>query len=143
MLQTGSIEFALVEKQVFEGLKTGSAVLKELNNEMKVEDVERLMDDTADAVAYQQEVSDLLSSKITEEDEEEIERELELLAEAERTETSDSVLGKLPMVPTAEPPKVEDKGWRFVCYSGTFLNHIPVPATAEQEARKTEDLLAS
>lgn len=36
-----------------EGLSNGNAVLKEIHNEMSLEDVERLMDDTADAIAYQ------------------------------------------------------------------------------------------
>lgn len=49
-----SIEFSLVEKDVLFGIKQGSAVLKQLNSEMKVEDVEKLMSDTADGVAYQQ-----------------------------------------------------------------------------------------
>jgi len=36
------------------GLQQGSAVLKEINKEMSLESVEKLMDDTADAIAYQQ-----------------------------------------------------------------------------------------
>ena len=35
------------------GLKQGNAVLKELHKEMNVESVEKLMSETADAVAYQ------------------------------------------------------------------------------------------
>ncbi|KAI9027837.1 Snf7-domain-containing protein [Hyaloraphidium curvatum] len=126
---TSSIEFALVEKQVVEGLKTGSAVLKELNNEMKIEDVERLMDDTADAIAYQQEVSDLLSSKITAEDEEEIERELDMLVAEEEREAASGQLDKLPEVPTAPLPDVGDK--------------VPTPAKAKEKSRKKEDLVAA
>lgn len=48
-----SIEFAQVEAQVFAGLKTGNQILKELQEEIKIEDVEKLMDDTAEAIAYQ------------------------------------------------------------------------------------------
>jgi len=36
------------------GLQQGSAVLKEINKEMSLEAVEKLMDDTADAIAYQE-----------------------------------------------------------------------------------------
>jgi charged multivesicular body protein 6 len=142
-----------VEKQVVEGLKQGTAVLKELNNEMKIEDVERLMEDTADAVAYQQEVSDLLSSKITEEDEEEIELELEKLHEEEAKEKMGDQLGKLPEVPTTELPKIEDKGMRdggFVILIGTDIcwglsvETGKVPGKASKEStRKKEDLVAA
>jgi charged multivesicular body protein 6 len=43
----------LVEKQVLEGLKNGNSVLKEIHKETSIEAVEKLMDDTADAIAYQ------------------------------------------------------------------------------------------
>jgi charged multivesicular body protein 6 len=43
-----------VEKDVVFGLQQGSAVLKEINKEMSLESVDKLMDDTADAIAYQQ-----------------------------------------------------------------------------------------
>lgn len=51
--QTHSIEYALVEKQILEGLKHGNDVLNEIHKETSVEAVEKLMDDTADAIAYQ------------------------------------------------------------------------------------------
>lgn len=52
-IQVTSIEFSLVEKSVFEGLKQGSSVLKELQKEMSLEAVERLMEQSAEGVAYQ------------------------------------------------------------------------------------------
>jgi len=73
----GSIDFAIIQKDVYYGLQQGTAVLKAINDEMKVEDVERLMDNTTDAIAYQQEISDLLGSQISNADAEEVERELE------------------------------------------------------------------
>lgn len=48
------IEFSLVEKDVLYGLKQGNSVLTQLNKEMSVENVEKLMSETAEAVAYQQ-----------------------------------------------------------------------------------------
>jgi charged multivesicular body protein 6 len=48
-----SIEFALVEQEFLKGLKQGNDVLNQLNKEMRIEDVEKLMDETADAIAYQ------------------------------------------------------------------------------------------
>jgi len=48
------VEFAVVEKKVFDGLKTGSEVLKQIQKEMSIEAVEELMSDTREAVEYQQ-----------------------------------------------------------------------------------------
>jgi len=61
--QIDSIEFAQIEVKVFEGLKEGTKVthnyvpfsfisiqvLKELNDQMKIEDVEKLMEEAAEA----------------------------------------------------------------------------------------------
>ena len=53
LYQCSTIEYKLVEQQVLDGIKTGNQVLQKLNEQMKVEDVERLMGETADAIAYQ------------------------------------------------------------------------------------------
>ena len=52
---TSSVEFALVQKDVVFGLQQGTRVLQEIHKEMGgIEHVEKLMGETADAVAYQQ-----------------------------------------------------------------------------------------
>ncbi len=51
---TSSVEFALVQKDVVFGLKEGTRVLKEIQKEMGgVEEVEKLMGENAEAIAYQ------------------------------------------------------------------------------------------
>ncbi|KAH8811773.1 Snf7-domain-containing protein [Xylogone sp. PMI_703] len=92
---TSSVEFALVQKDVVFGLQQGTKVLQEIHREMGgIEHVEKLMGETADAIAYQQEVSDMLGGRISNQDEDEVEDELQAL-EAE-------VLGTpLPEVPNA------------------------------------------
>jgi charged multivesicular body protein 6 len=51
---TGSVEFALVQKDVLFGLQQGTRVLQEIHKEMGgLEHVEKLMGQTADAIAYQ------------------------------------------------------------------------------------------
>ncbi|KAF9324824.1 Vacuolar protein sorting-associated protein 20 [Podila minutissima] len=97
---TFSIEQALVEKQVFEGLAAGNQVLKELQKEMSLSDVEKLMDETADAIAYQNEIDELLSTRLSEAEVEDIERELDALVEAE-------MAAKLPAVPAPSAREVE------------------------------------
>lgn len=94
---TNSVEFALVEKDVVYGLKQGNKVLTEINKEMSLESVEQLMDETKGAIAYQNEVSDMLASRITNADEEDV---LEELAALERQ--------ALPKVPSEPLPEVAD-----------------------------------
>lgn len=48
-----NIEFALVEKDVIFGLQQGNSVLKQLHSEMTLENVEKLMGETQEAIAYQ------------------------------------------------------------------------------------------
>ena len=52
---TRSVEFALIQKDVVYGLRQGTRVLQEIHGEMGgLDHVEKLMGDTAEAVAYQQ-----------------------------------------------------------------------------------------
>ncbi|GAA5873693.1 hypothetical protein JCM16303_002558 [Sporobolomyces ruberrimus] len=91
------IEFSLVEKDVLFGLQQGNEVLKQLNKELDINKVEKLMDETREGIAYQEEVSALLSSRISAQDEEEVLAELAALQEAE-------VGDKLPQVPVTTLP---------------------------------------
>ncbi|CAG8446832.1 5264_t:CDS:2 [Ambispora gerdemannii] len=98
---TQSIEFAVVQKEVLAGLSRGNEILNELNKETSLEKVEALMEDTADAIAYQNEIEELLSSKITDEDEEEIQKELQKIEEEQIQQRLN-----LPSVPTNDLPVV-------------------------------------
>ncbi|KAG2194658.1 hypothetical protein INT47_002342 [Mucor saturninus] len=97
---THSIEYALVEKEILEGLKSGNAVLNEIHKETSVEAVEKLMDDTAEAIAYQNEIDEMLTGLMTSEDEEEIMKELDELREQELS-------AELPDVPNNKLPEVD------------------------------------
>ncbi len=51
---TSSVEFAQIQKSVVFGLQQGTKVLREIHEEMGgIEKVEKLMGETADAIAYQ------------------------------------------------------------------------------------------
>lgn len=52
--QVATIEFSLVEVSVLHGLKQGNEVLKEIHKEMNIQTVEKLLDETYEAQAYQQ-----------------------------------------------------------------------------------------
>ncbi|KAI0187172.1 Snf7-domain-containing protein [Xylaria flabelliformis] len=93
-----NVEFALIQKDIVYGLQQGTAVLKEIHAEMGgIDHVEKLMGETADAIAYQKEVSDMLGERITNQDEEEVEDELAAL------ERETNGLGPLPAVPNTTP----------------------------------------
>jgi charged multivesicular body protein 6 len=94
---TNDVEFALVQRDVLFGLQQGTNVLKEIHKEMGgIEGVERLLGESADAQAYQKEVSEMLSGRMTNQDEDEVEDELEALAK----EVNGVV--ELPDAPTQE-----------------------------------------
>jgi charged multivesicular body protein 6 len=105
-----NIEFSQIEVSVMHGLAQGNAVLKEIHKEMTVESVEKLMEDTAEAQAYQREVDEALQSRMTAEDEEAVSAEL-LLLEREALQVSGkeieapdaAKLDGLPSAPNQQP----------------------------------------
>lgn len=116
---TSNVEFALIQKDVVFGLQQGTKVLKEIHAEMGgIEHVEKLMGETADAIAYQevsslfliamqlltplQEVSEMLGGRISNHDEEEVEDELAAL----EAEMAGEEL-ELPSVPITQRPVAE------------------------------------
>ncbi|KAG5951976.1 hypothetical protein E4U53_001926 [Claviceps sorghi] len=97
---TANVEFALIQKDVVFGLQQGTKVLKEIHAEMGgLENVEKLMGETAEAIAYQQEVSEMLGGQISNQDEEDVEEELAAL-QAELAGPGH----ELPSVPVAQVP---------------------------------------
>ncbi|KAH3765531.1 snf7 family protein [Pelomyxa schiedti] len=92
-----SVEFAVMEKQVFDGLKAGNEVLKALNNEMSVEQVETLMEETAEAIEYQNQIDELLAGQLTSADNVAIEEELDAM----------EVALSMPSVPETDLKKVK------------------------------------
>lgn len=77
------IEFAQVEQQVLNGLKTGNAALKKVHEILSIDEVEQIMDETKESIERQQELDALLSGALTEDDEDAVMAELDALVEAE------------------------------------------------------------
>ncbi|KAK0740981.1 vacuolar protein sorting-associated protein 20-like protein [Schizothecium vesticola] len=101
---TSNVEFALIQKDVVFGLQQGTRVLREIHAEMGgIEHVEKLMGDTADAIAYQREVNEMLAGQISNQDEDEVEDELAAL-EAE-VNGGAKVQQPLPSVPDTQLPE--------------------------------------
>jgi charged multivesicular body protein 6 len=97
---THDVEFALVQKSVVFGLQEGTRVLKEIQKEMGgIEHVEKLMEDTAEAVQYQNEVSEMLGGLMTNAEEDEVEDELEAMEREMGVKEPET---KLPTAPDGE-----------------------------------------
>ncbi|KAJ5946720.1 SNF7 family protein [Penicillium verhagenii] len=101
------VEFSLVQKDVLFGLQQGTEVLQAINKDMGgIEGVERLMGETEEARAYQEEISQMLEGNLTNQDEDDVEEELEAL----RRETQINVAPELPNAPNnilSTPEEVE------------------------------------
>lgn len=104
--QTSTIEFSLVQKDVLYGLRQGNQVLKEIHKEMSLESVEKLMEETADGIAYQREISNMLAGRMSNEEEDEAEDEL---AQMEREERMKSMQAQLPSAPQETPVSKEQE----------------------------------
>ncbi|KEI39932.1 uncharacterized protein L969DRAFT_86532 [Mixia osmundae IAM 14324] len=113
-----SIEYSLIEKSVLFGLEQGNAVLKEIHKEMNIESVEKLMGETADAIAYQNEIDEMLSSTMSAADEEAVQAELAALQAEQIGQAAPALPSapqgelrrpiELPGVPTAVPAEVQE-----------------------------------
>ncbi|KAF2859475.1 SNF7 family protein [Piedraia hortae CBS 480.64] len=99
------VEFALVQKDVVFGLQQGTAVLKAIQREMGgLEKIGLIMGESEEAKGYQQadffggekEVSEMLAGRISRQDEDEVEDELDAL------EREVSGVGVMPSVPDKE-----------------------------------------
>merc|ERR1712141_852044 len=97
------LEFAQVEKQIVDGLKVGNEALKKANEMFSIEEIEQIMDDTAEAIEKQKQIDDLLSGQLTQEDEDDVLKELDDLVAA------DENISELPEVPSTEPTPIAGK----------------------------------
>jgi charged multivesicular body protein 6 len=109
-LQTlvNDLEFAQVEQQVVNGLKTGNEALKKANEMLSITEIEQIMDDTAEAIEKQKEIDLLISGQLSAEDEDDVLAELDELVAAEANEAEVEKDITLPEVPTEEPASTEN-----------------------------------
>uniref|UniRef100_A0A8C4GT49 Charged multivesicular body protein 6 n=1 Tax=Dicentrarchus labrax TaxID=13489 RepID=A0A8C4GT49_DICLA len=75
------LEFAQIERKVIDGLKVGNECLKKMHEVMSVEEVERIMDETQDAIEYQRQIDEMLAGSLSQEDEDAVLAELEAITQ--------------------------------------------------------------
>ncbi|TCD69947.1 Vacuolar protein sorting-associated protein 20 [Steccherinum ochraceum] len=122
-----TIEFSLVEVSVLHGLKQGNEVLKEIHKEMNIQDVEKLLDETAEARAYQREIDEMLANNLTAEDEDAVQAELQQL-QKEMLGDVEAEAPKLPSVPTKKPVSAVPETDEIVTETSNDRERIPIPA---------------
>jgi len=126
-----NIEFKLVEKQFFEGLKNGNSILTKLNKEFA--NVDEVLDDMQEQMAYQDEINETLAQHVSgvNDYEDEIDKELDAMEnelmgkqkqEQEALPNMPSV-GRLPELENTKP-KVGD------------FTPVKSPANKEQQGQE-------
>ncbi|XP_029340065.1 charged multivesicular body protein 6 isoform X1 [Mus caroli] len=78
-----SIEFTQIEMKVMEGLQVGNECLNKMHQVMSIEEVERILDETQEAVEYQRQIDELLAGNFTQEDEDAILEELNAITQVQ------------------------------------------------------------
>ena len=95
---------------MLDGLKVGNEALKKANEMFSIEEIEQIMDDTAEAIEKQKEIDALLSGQLSQEDEDDVLKELDdLLATEENLE---------------DLPEVPSTGNFIVCLK--FSRYLPI-----------------
>lgn len=89
------LEFAQIEQQVLDGLRTGNTALKKVHDLLSIDDIESIMEETAEGVEKQREIDSILTGVLTDQDEEDVLAELDALIGTEEK----SIEEKLPEVP--------------------------------------------
>ncbi|XP_048345760.1 charged multivesicular body protein 6 isoform X1 [Sphaerodactylus townsendi] len=103
------IEFTQIEMKVIEGLKIGNECLNKMHQVMSIEEVERIMDETQEAVEYQRQIDEMLAGSFTEEDEDAILAELDAITQ-EQIDLPEVPSEPLPeKIPETSPIRVKPK----------------------------------
>jgi len=104
------IETAALNQQIFQAMKVGQATLAQLQKEMSIEDVEELMQETAESVAMQQRLSDTLGASLTPEESTSVEEEVDrMLAEMKKKEEEQKQQSKAKLPAVADEIKQQPK----------------------------------
>lgn len=98
------LEFAQIEQQVLDGLKVGNTALKKVHDILSIDEIESIMEETAEGVEKQREIDSILTGVLTDQDEEDVLAELDALIGIEEKGVSQ----KLPEVPEDMDVEIEN-----------------------------------
>lgn len=129
------LEFAQVEVKVIDGLKVGNASLKKLHDLLSIDDIEKVLDETREGIEKQQEIDEMLSGELTDNDESEAEAELDALLAADVEEKAAKVREDvtlpdvpqdvtLPEVPEGLPEKKKRNVFKLFSFIYLLLRQI-------------------
>jgi len=108
---------------------------------MSIESVEKLMEETAEAIEYQKEINEILQSRMTLDEEDAVQLELATMQREAAPVKIDAPLPHLPAVPTTEPEEavraeIPESGMgmlsnaQILVGEGGFVTTEPVPLAA-------------
>lgn len=98
-----NIEQAKIQRTIFDALRQGTDYLQKINNQLSLDDVEQLMEDTKEAYEYQQQVSEALTREGVVHDEDDLMKQLDELDAVE------ALAVDLPEVPNKPLPQKEQE----------------------------------
>ena len=98
-----NIDQARINKSLYDAMRKGTDLLQNINKTMTIEDVERLMDENAEAIAYQEEIGQILSQQGIKEDEDLL-SELDMMDEMDALEVGE----KLPEASREQLPNTQN-----------------------------------
>lgn len=94
-----NVEWESANLEVLKALKSGNDALNKIHEEMSVDDVANLLEETNEAIQTENEINAMLAGQFNPADEEELQRELALLMGETEKEKSETIIEELPLLP--------------------------------------------
>merc|ERR1711939_1258031 len=98
-----TIEFAKIQAKVAEGMENGNKAMRMFQNELSLEDAQRIMDETQEGMEYLAELDRICGENLTEQDNDELQDQLDQMFGALDEEKPTPVQPAEPVLPVTEP----------------------------------------
>ena len=93
-----------------DGLKVGNEALKKANDMFSIDEIEQILEDSAEAAAKQDEINDLLSGQLSPADEDDVLKELDQLIQEDDERETEKTGKKVPEMPEVPDEELPGKG---------------------------------
>lgn len=94
----------IYHSKVLDGLKVGNEALKKANDMFSIDEIEQILEDSAEAAAKQDEINAMLSGQLSAADEDDVLKELDQLIQEDESAEAEKKAEQLPEVPGEELP---------------------------------------